>query len=218
MKCPHCLVEFFPEFSENLMKGDANGSWYYSITSCPSCLKFIIDIHLINPGFRASPSLNPGIIIKSIRAFPRGTSRPPCPIEVDSKFKVDYEEACLTLPDSPKASAALSRRCLQLLLRDKVGVKKGSLNQEVDEAIKKENYPSSISELLHGLQWVGNFAAHPEKDTMSGTIIDTEPGEAELCLEILEALFDYHFVLPEKNKVRLAKINKKLTDAGKPPI
>lgn len=40
-------------------------------------------------------------------------------------------------------------------------------------------------------------------------IIDVEVGVAELCLEILEALFDYHFVLPAKNQKRRDDLNKK---------
>src|SRR4051812_47799701 len=34
-----------------------------------------------------------------------------------AEFTDNYREACLTFSDSPKASAALSRRCLQYLLR-----------------------------------------------------------------------------------------------------
>ena len=49
---------------------------------------------------------------------PKGISRAPLPPEVPSEFTKDYQEACLVLTDSPKASAALSRRCLQNLLRE----------------------------------------------------------------------------------------------------
>jgi len=45
-----------------------------------------------------------------------------------------------------------------------------------------------------------------------------EPGEADLNLEILEGLFDFYFVQPDKVKERLDAINKKMVDAGKLPI
>lgn len=44
---------------------------------------------------------------------PKIANRPPVPIEVPTLFAEDYNEACLVIIDSPKASAALSRRCLQ---------------------------------------------------------------------------------------------------------
>jgi len=41
------------------------------------------------------------------------------PEEVPERFAADFREAHDTLPISPKASAALSRRCLQTLIREK---------------------------------------------------------------------------------------------------
>lgn len=38
---------------------------------------------------------------------------------------------------------------------------------------------------------IGNFAAHPLKDTSTGEILPVEAGEAEWNLETLEALFDF---------------------------
>jgi len=50
--------------------------------------------------------------------YPRTGGRNPAPQEVDDFIAEDYNEACLILNDSPKASAALSRRCLQINRRD----------------------------------------------------------------------------------------------------
>ena len=50
----------------------------------------------------------------------------------------DYKEACLVLSDSPKASAALSRRCLQNLLRGAAGVKPGDLSIEIQQVYTAE--------------------------------------------------------------------------------
>ena len=58
---------------------------------------------------------------------PKAISRVPLPPEVPQEFAGDYKEACLVLADSPKASAALSRRCLQNLLREKSGTTKKDL-------------------------------------------------------------------------------------------
>ena len=50
---------------------------------------------------------------EDFRVFLTNTFRKPTPQEVPSDIKEDYEEACKVLPMSNKASAALSRRCLQ---------------------------------------------------------------------------------------------------------
>jgi hypothetical protein len=120
------------------------------------------------------------------------------------------------LPDSEKASAALSRRCLQAILRDKGGVKHSDFN-EIEEAIKSGS-PPDIVDALHPVRTLGNFAAHPMKSTSTGTIIDVEPGEAEWTLEVIERLFDFYFVGPAITAKRKAEINKKLAALGKPPI
>jgi hypothetical protein len=120
------------------------------------------------------------------------------------------------LADSPKASAALSRRCLQHLLRDIAGAKKKDLADQIDEILP--SVPSHVGAMLHGLRVIGNFAAHPIKSTNSGEIIDVEPGEAEMLLETLETVFDFYFVQPERTKQRRDAINAKLVEAGKQPL
>jgi hypothetical protein len=78
--------------------------------------------------------------------------------------------------------------------------------------------PSHIGEVLHGLRHLGNFAAHPTKSLSTGEIVDVEPGEAEWTLDVLDALFDFVFVGPAKQRARLQALNEKLADAGKPPL
>jgi hypothetical protein len=60
---------------------------------------------------------------------------------------------------------------------------------------------------LHYVREIGNFAAHPSKDNKTGEIIDVEPGEAEFSLNVIEDLFDFYFVAPERLKQRRAAIN-----------
>jgi Domain of unknown function (DUF4145) len=124
----------------------------------------------------------------------------------------------LVLSDSPKASAALSRRCLQAILRDKAGAKKKDLNDQIEEVIEGGKLPTHIAEGLHAVRTIGNFAAHPMKSTTTGAIIDVEIGEAEWNLDVLELLFDFYFVQPGVAAKRKAELNKKLKDAGKPEL
>jgi Domain of unknown function (DUF4145) len=117
-----------------------------------------------------------------------------------------------------KASAALSRRCVQAVLRDKAETTKKDLFEQIEEVINSGKVPSHIVDDLHAVRNIGNFAAHPMKSTNTGEIIDVEPGEAEWNLDVLESLFDFYFVQPALSAKRKAELNKKLKEGGKPEI
>jgi len=150
-------------------------------------------------------------------AYPQGFLRP-VPAEVPDPYKQDFTEACKVLQDSPKASAALSRRNLQAILRDKAATKNKDLFDQIDEVINAGKIPSHIQDGLHAVRNIGNFAAHEIKSKVTGSIVSVEPGEAEWNLDVLESLFDFYFVQPALTAKRKADLNKKLKEAGKPEI
>jgi len=158
------------------------------------------------------------IIATIFPAFPATDSLRPVPTEVSDPYKQDFIEACSVLTLSPKASAALSRRNLQAILRDKAGAKKKDLFDQIEEVIASGTLPSHIADGLHAVRNIGNFAAHEIKSKVTGAIVDVEVGEAEWNLDVLESLFDFYFVEPMKAAKRKAQLNKKLRDAGKPEI
>lgn len=150
--------------------------------------------------------------------YPKAPTRPAPPSQVPSEFAEDYIEAALVIIESPKASAALSRRCLQHILREKAAVKHSDLAKEIDQVISGNSLPSYLAEAIDAVRNIGNFAAHPIKSTSSGEVVPVEPGEAEWNLDVLEGLFDFYFVQPELLKNRRATLNAKLASAGKPPV
>ena len=154
---------------------------------------------------------------KKIMVFPKSSNRTFDLTDVPNEIAEDYEEACLVLSDSPKASAALSRRCLQNILRNQ-GYTDKSLFKEIQLAIDSSKLPSHISESLDAVRNIGNFAAHPLKDISTGEILPVEAGEAEWNLETLEALFDFYYVQPAKTQRRKDALNEKLKSVGKPEI
>ena len=209
MKCPHCLVSFH-EQSKNIGLGqDAQFIWYAVPTLCPACSKLVI--HLMKHAQGASQQ-------NSFMVYPRGISRSPLPADVPDPYAQDYMEACLVLTDSPKASAALSRRCLQNILRTVAKVKTSDLSKEIDEILKTNQLPSHLAEAIDAIRVLGNFAAHPIKSTNTGEIVEVEEGEAEWLLDVLEGLFDFYFVQPATLQKKRDLLNKKLLDAGKPPL
>ena len=149
--------------------------------------------------------------------FPRHASRPIDP-EVPEPYRTDFLEACAVLQLSPKASAAISRRILQTVLREELRIKRSSLVAEIDEFITCSDVPSYLTEAVDAIRNVGNFAAHPLKDTYTGSIVEVESGEAEWLLEVLDSLFDFIFVQPKRIQERKNKLNAKLNAMNKPPM
>jgi hypothetical protein len=155
---------------------------------------------------------------RSVQVWPKGVSRAPVPQEVPPGIVEDYKEACLVLSDSPKASAALSRRCLQNLLRLAGGVKPGDLSVEIQQVLDNGHLPPAIADNIDAVRNIGNFATHPNKSKSTGEVLPVEPDEAEWNLDVLESLFDFYFVQTARAKAKRDALNKKLQDAGKPPI
>ena len=213
MKCPHCLIAFTANSTINDLSADPDGWWGLTKTTCPSCKRMILVLQN-----RTSPPAGPGAsVIKSQTLVrPRGSLRPPCPPEAPDFLRGDYAEACLVLSDSPKAAAALGRRCLQTLLHETLGIKGRSLSDEIDTLLKDGNLPSGLQDSVDAIRNVGNFAAHPLKSEQSGLILEVEPGEAEWTLEVLEELFDFYFVRPKRIQEKRDAMNAKLAQAGKP--
>lgn len=149
--------------------------------------------------------------------FPLLTTRDFDLTHIPKHLGEDYTEACTILSFSPKASAALSRRCLQTILREQ-GFTAKTLFKEIQNAIDSKTLPSHITDSIDAIRNIGNFAAHPQKDTNSGEILPVEIGEADWNIDVLEYLFDFYFIQPEKAKARKIAFNLKLKAAGKPEM
>lgn len=214
MKCPHCLESFFEEWQQPISVGkDKDGQWYLKHCYCADCKRIIIMLEVVRGG-PVFPA--PTIIPKSYMVWPKSVARTALPEEVPERFSGDYREAFLVLSDSPKASAALSRRCLQHLLREVAKVKPSNLSDEIGQVMK--SLPSHLAESIDAVRNIGNFAAHPVKSTSTGEIVEVEPGEAEWLLDVLEGLFDFYFVQPARLKKKRQALDAKLKDAGKPEM
>jgi hypothetical protein len=205
MKCPHCLENFHANIQTQQQVQDKDGVWEVHSTLCPSCKKATI--------FLSTKKTAQDVPYRRIQVWPKEVARLPLPPEVTEPFASDYYEACLVLAESPKASAALSRRCLQALLCEKAGVKPTDLSKEIDEVLASKTLPLDLAEAIDDIRSFGNFAAQPLKSTNTGLVLDVEPGEAEWTLDVLEHLFDYYFVRPARLKAKRDALNKKLAKA-----
>jgi hypothetical protein len=217
MKCRHCLVEIHAREVRTEIGYDIDGSWQILSIDCPSCSK--MNLFLVNAEDTGNYLQHRrGKVKSTVPIWPRGSTRSPCPPEVPVQISEDYVEASIVLPDSPKASAALSRRCLQNLLREAAKVRPGNLADEIQQVIESKSLPSHLAEAIDAVRNIGNFAAHPLKSQSTGQIHPVEPEEAEWNLDVLESLFDFYYVQPTILAKKRAALNSKLSDAGKKPM
>jgi hypothetical protein len=200
MECPSCFHFFADQWGENVVS-DENGEWTFSYTSCANCKTLIVDLTDSEGTIRINPPAKRRISD-----------------EVPKPFRDDHAEALAVLARSEKASAALSRRCLQQLLREHAGVKPGELAKEIQQVIDANQLPSYLADDLDAVRNIGNFAAHPIKSKSTGEIVQVEAGEAKWILDVLEGLFDFYFVQTARARERRDALNSKLADAGKPPL
>lgn len=159
-------------------KYGTNSSLQIIIYRCPECYKSFINAvgfgDFKNVPYHISP-------FSSAIKFPEYI---PLPI------RSDYEEACAIVNLSPKASATLSRRCLQGMIRDFWGIKKNRLIDEIDAL--QDKIPVTQWNAIHALRQLGNIGAHMEKDV--NTIIDIEPDEAKQLLKLIELLLEKWYI------------------------
>jgi hypothetical protein len=151
---------------------------------------------------------------------PTTASRGPISVHVPGFISQDYNEACEVLPISPKASAALSRRCLQNILNS-LGYIAKDLAKQIDallnEADPRKALPLGLHQTVDAVRNFGNFSAHPIDEKTTLQIIDVDPEEAAWCLEILEEMFEHFYERPAVAAAKKAALDAKLTAAGKPP-
>ena len=171
MRCPHCLVTIFAQPWCLSLGYDLEFNWYIRTFTCPSCGRYVIQLlkRRLGPETPRYPMPQATTLVSepvnavSSLIHPKATSRPPVPAEVPEEFTVDYKEACLVLADSPKASAALSRRCLQHILQEKSGAKtQNNLAKTIEEVIDD---PKTPREIVESLDLVRDFHWQPVRST-----------------------------------------------------
>jgi hypothetical protein len=220
MICPHCStginVEWFSEMGYGNNPDDPAQGVEVAHGQCPVCRKIIVKL-IHGKGEETEYGFSLKQVEQEEIIHPTSAVRPVEP-EVPGQYKNDFSEACAVLNISPKASAAVSRRLLQNILRQEFNIEHRSLAKEIEEFIQLKGVPSHLSGAVDAIRNVGNFAAHPLKDTNTGTIVDVEPGEAEWLLDVLEALFDFAFVQPRRLEERKERLNRKLAALGKSPM
>lgn len=183
-------------FSKNNKIGDLGLET--SVIICPNenCKEFVIEGTLYHDQCINATHNTVGSPIHYWKMKPSSHSKQ-FPDFIPKAIIVDYEEACLIRDLSPKASATLSRRCLQGIIRDYWSITKGRLVDEIN-AIQDKVDPITW-QAIDSVRSIGNIGAHMEKDI--NLIIDVEPEEAQLLIGLIEILIkDWYIVKHERQK------------------
>jgi Domain of unknown function (DUF4145) len=184
----------------------------------PDCKNFTLDLYLRewDPGSHAL-----GTRIRKWSLIPESAAKP-FPDYIPAPILSDYGEACLIVSLSPKASATLSRRCLQGMIRDFWGISKRRLKDEVD-ALEDKVAPETW-EAIDSVRTIGNIGAHMEADI--SLIVDVDPDEATLLIDLIETLLADWYIARHNREEQMAKIKaiakekekqQKTNDAAAPP-
>jgi hypothetical protein len=151
-----------------------------------------------------------GSLVASWNLMPESNAKPQ-PEYIPVALRTDYAEACRIRDLSSKASATLARRCLQGMIRDFCGISKSRLIDEIKELRTQLDQSTAAKGVTHesvdaidAVRSVGNIGAHMEKDV--DLIVEIDPGEAQMLIDLIEMLFEEWYVEREKRTRRLAEI------------
>jgi hypothetical protein len=204
MTCPHCgtlcspVDESWTNFI-NLGNGPRiDGDIVLTVGGgrCPACSGLLTIATVLKPRDDSRALL---------LLWPRDVRPDRSPQDLDAGIKKAYDESRQVLSLSPQAAAALSRRCLQHAIREKLGIKKKTLFEEIAEAILRDELSRNTRESLDHIRQIGNWAAHPSLD-QAETIIDVTTEEASYTIDVVELLFHDLYVQPAKIQMMKASI------------
>lgn len=199
-QCPYCnhhatllthnLAENNYDFDNGNKDGRVRMKALATICPNPDCREYTISVSLYKwkPVGPSSQNLE-SLPYSHWMVKPQSLAKP-FPDYVPAPILEDYEEACSILTLSPKASATLSRRCLQGMIRDYWGISKARLVEEIT-AIKDKIEPQTWA-AIDAVRNIGNIGAHMEKDI--NVIVEVDPQEATLLCRLIETLIDEWYV------------------------
>lgn len=173
----------------------------------PKCKRFSLDVRLGEAGYGSAVGWYEKQPLQTWQLIPQSKAQS-FPDYIPKAILDDYNEACLIKDLSPKASAALSRRCLQGIIRDFWKVKLANLANEIEQIEGKVD--PTTWQAIDAVRSVGNIGAHMEEDV--NLIVDIELNEAELLIGLIEILLKDWYIAREQKDAHLKALIKLAED------
>jgi hypothetical protein len=211
--CPYCDRDTtitganYSSSSFDMTMDSADGKRFFHAAKilCPNakCKKFTLELTVYDYTFvaGAGKGWTVGKQLQSWRLIPPSTAKV-FPAYVPQPIRDDYLEACQIRDLSPKASATLSRRCLQGMIRDFWGIKKDRLLDEI--AALEDKVDPQTWEAIDAVRSIGNIGAHMEKDI--NLIVDVDSNEAQSLIGLIELLIKDWYITRHERAERLKTI------------
>jgi hypothetical protein len=162
--------------------------------------------------YKKNPADKPeAYVFKSWALLPPSSAKPQ-PDYIPKQIRDDYYEACAIRTLSPKASATITRRCLQGMIRDFCGISKSRLFDEIEqlrELVDNGLAPAGVQpdtmDTIDNIRKLGNIGAHMQRDI--DVIVDVDPNEAQTLIGLVELLLSEWYVARATRQERLAKLS-----------
>jgi hypothetical protein len=208
--CPYCdrdttITDTFSVHSFGLTQKNAAGSRYLTslIVVCPNprCQLFALTVSMSELINTPNGGQRAGTLLETWNLVPPSSAKV-FPEYVPQAIRDDYVEACKIRDLSPKASATLSRRCLQGMIRDFWKISKARLIDEIDAI--KDQVDADTWLAIDAVRKIGNIGAHMEKDI--NIIVDVDPEEAQMLIGLIELLIKDWYIARHQRQERLKAI------------
>lgn len=175
-----------------------------STITCPNpeCKEYTIRAALHRGAYEGGIRAK-GVALAKWQLRPNSSAKP-LPDYIPRSIVEDYNEACLIRDLSPKASATLSRRCLQGMIRDFWGISKSRLIDEI-KALEDKVDPETWG-AIDAIRDLGNIGAHMEKDI--NIIVEVDPDEAQMLIDLIELLVKEWYIARYNREQRVSGIKK----------
>jgi hypothetical protein len=196
MQCPHCLAEINVTPHVFALGEDQDGSWQVSNARCPICDRLIVSL-----------CTKEGC---TYPAWPVSSGRPRLSEDVPTQYATEYHTASQIIFYSPEASAAISRRLLHRFLATHIDAGSGGLLEQIRRAAVSTRLPSYLQEALETLVRVAKLDSDSGKSLRPEALAPVQPGEAEWLLDVLQPLFELHFVQPARLRRKQGKLEEEI--------
>jgi hypothetical protein len=222
-KCPYCGhaqvidgARFDSEWNELAVKGEKSRETRYLghqaiVCANTKCREMSLVVYLGERFIDGAGRQDVRAIRGHVWTLLPPSSAKPQPDYIPEPIRADYYEACAIRDLSPKASATITRRCLQGMIRHFCGISRKTLFEEINalqELVQQGKAPLGVQpdsvEAIDYVRQIGNIGAHMEADV--NVIVDVDPDEAQLLIELVELLFIEWYIARESRQSAFAKL------------
>jgi hypothetical protein len=213
-ECPHCnhkttiINSNYSESNFGLSIANADGgkvlSSYFIVCPNNECNKFTLGSILYDSSYEFRNGRWNHFDQKEIKRWRHvpNSSTKNFPDYIPKDILEDYKEACAIIDQSSKASATLSRRCLQQMVRDFWEVKGNSLFEEIESI--EEHVDLLTLKPINATKEIGGIANLMKKDC--ALLIDAEPKEAKALIRLVEILFKNWYISNHEKELMFYEI------------